>query len=68
MIRPPSTFQWLLYKHVREGMQRQLVAKKEIIPQWQCAAAAMVIGMRYTGDMYHVFHYDVLPVLFSFGF
>ena len=26
-IRPPSTFQWLLCKHVRGGMQRQAVAK-----------------------------------------
>ena len=27
-IRPPSTFQWLLCKHVRGGMQRQAVAKR----------------------------------------
>ena len=27
-IRPPSTFQWLLCKHVRRNMQQHVVAKE----------------------------------------
>ena len=52
-IRPPSTFQWLLCTCVRGGMQRHAVAKK-ISPWWQCAAAAMVIGLHCPRDMQHV--------------